>query len=329
MDRRSTFINKEIVDKLKANFVLVAGDCKDWQKGHSETQRWFMSVVSSSHDPVLKNQLRRLPNGEGDTAQGFYVVGADGKLYGWNNSHYGPETVNLLDSSLQAYRRSPQNPILLTEEQISDPFCCTPDSSTSIVQVFTRITPVPTDCDDLNHGVGRDYMWVYADDVRSILSDSAQHADRFSLPKNLVARLVRFHLVDNVRGEPDEWKSQDIKLANFTVKLIAEDAIAKHFQFEGEYRQETENHCRGQQGTLFGRFDIALGSGKIENLRAYGEAQAWGESRFTPGAPKGKFGLVTAMISADDSYARTIAPHAIYGDDEEYHVPDLALWHDR
>jgi hypothetical protein len=76
---------------------------------------------------------------------------------------------------------------------------------------------------------------------------------------------------------------------------------------------------------LFGRFDIVTATKKIENFRAYGQATVWGESRFTPGAPKGKFGLLTAMISANDSTANLIAPHAIWGDGQEYHTPEFAL----
>ena len=137
---------------------------------------------------------------------------------------------------------------------------------------------------------------------------------------------MRFHLIDNVRGEPDEWESKDIKQADFRACVVGQDTLAKHVDFKGEYRQETANHRRGQQGTLFGRFDIVTATRKIENFRAYGQATtAWGESRFTPGAPKEKFALVTAMISANDSTAKLIAPHAIWGDGQEYHTPEFAL----
>ena len=81
-----------------------------------------MSIVSSSKDPVLKRQLQRSPNGGGDTAQGFYVIGADGKLYGWNNAHYTPETLKFIDTALEAFRRDPPVPIHLTEEQMTASF---------------------------------------------------------------------------------------------------------------------------------------------------------------------------------------------------------------
>jgi hypothetical protein len=283
-----------------------------------------MSIVSNSKDPNLTRQLQLTSDDEGDTAQGFYVIGADGKFYGWKNVHYAPEVLKFIDTALEAFRRNPPAPIHLTEEQMTASFSRTPESSTSVVQVFTRISPPPAGCDDLNRSVGRDYMWIYGDDVHALLS-ACDSADSFILPRNLVARLVRFHLIDNVRGEPDEWESKDVKQADFTAKFIGQDTLAKHVEFKGEYRQETDNHRRGQQGTLYGKFDIVTATRKIEHFRAYGQATAWGESRFTPGAPKGKFALVTAMISANDRTADVIAPHALWGDGQEYHTPEFSL----
>jgi hypothetical protein len=128
-----------------------------------------------------------------------------------------------------------------------------------------------------------------------------------------------------VRGEPDEWEGKDVKQADFTARVVGQDTLNKHLEFKGVYRQETGNHRRAQQGTLYGQFDIVTATRKIENFRAYGQATVWGESRFTPGAPKGDFGLVTAMISADDGTANLIAPHAIWGDGQEYRTPEFPL----
>jgi len=283
-----------------------------------------MSIVARSNDGELKKQLQRSPNGEGDTAQGFYIIGADGKLYGWNNTHYIPNILRFMDSALDAFRHNPPEQVEISQEQAARSYSIQPDSTTSIVQIFTRVSPLPAACDELNRSVGRDYMWIYADDVEDILSTS-ESASAFPLPRNLVARLVRFHLIDNVRGEPDEWESSDVKLADFSANLVGTNEDAKHFVFHGKYSQETSNHGRGQEGTLDGEFDILTATKKMANFRAFGKATVWGESTFTPGAPKGKFGLLTAMIPANDAPANLIAPHAVWDDGKEYHAPDLTL----
>jgi hypothetical protein len=283
-----------------------------------------MTIVANSNDSNLKGQLKRAPDGGGDTAQGFYVVGADGKFYGWNNAHYMPEVLRFMGSALEAFRQNPPGHVEISQAQISAPFSHSPDLTTSVVRVYTRIRPLPTGCGDLNRSVGRDHLWIYADDIEEILAASTKEKS-FSLPKKLVARLVRFHMIDNVRGEPDDWQSEDVKQATFTAQLLRQDATSKHFQFHGVYAQETANHRRGQEGTLDGEFDIVLSTGKVASFRAFGEALAWGESRWTPGAPKGKFGLVTAMISVQDETSNAVPPQFMWGDGQYYHAPELVL----
>lgn len=198
-----------------------------------------MAIVLNSGNSELIKKLERRPDGGGDTTQGFYVVGADGKLYGWFNAHHVPYTLHSIKSALEAYRRDPLARVEISQKEISSPYSNSPDSTTSVVRTFTRIRPLPAGCDDLNNAIGRDHLWIYADDVQAIEAASRNNKDKsFSLPKNLVARLVRFHLIDNVRGEPDDWESEDVKQANFTAQLVSQDTKAKHFQFHGVYSQE-------------------------------------------------------------------------------------------
>lgn len=280
-----------------------------------------MGIVARSNDVDLNEQMKPGVNDDGQTAQGFYILGADGKFYGWINTNYIPEILEFMDSGVSAFRNSPPKHVQISARELSDRFSNTPASSTSVIRVFTRISPVPAGCDDLNRGVGRDHLWIFADDVQDLLAAS-NRSKTFSVPKQLVSRMVRFHLNDNVRGEPDEWANSQVKHADFTANLVGEDKLAKHFQFKGTYAQETEDRRRGQRGTLEGRFDIILASKKIANFRAFGNAKTWGESRFTPGAPKGTFGLITAMIDTNDAVSKVVPPQSLWDDGEDYHHPE-------
>lgn len=315
----STFRNADIVKKLKENFVTVAGDCKEFQNGQSETRDWFMQVVARSNNPDLKKQLEAHPGGGGLTAQGFYILSADGNFSDWINTHYAPEILNFLDRGLAACRSRALMPVRISAKQIAASYAKTPDPTTSVLRIFTRISPLPAACDELNKAVGRDHMWIYADDVRKLL-ESCRISKSFPLPEPLLTRLLRFHLDDNVRGEPDHYERSQIKRSAFTARYLGGLQV-KHFSFSGSYTLEDQGKKRGQRGSLEGSFDIDASKERILNWKAFGKAEVYGQSTFSPGAPKGKFQLLSAFLSADDETARTIPPHALWGDGEYYKNP--------
>jgi hypothetical protein len=309
------------VSRLQKNFVAFAGDCKELQNGKSQTRDWFMQIVNHANNKELQDQMKPGKNGDGNTAQGFYIIGADGKLYGFMNSHYIPEVVKFMDQGIAEFKKNPPTKATITQEQLKDRFAHTPDATTAVVQVFTRIKPLPAGCDELNKSVGRDYLWVFPDDVQQLVAAS-EGDTTFKMPKPLVSRLVRYHLNDNVRGEPDHaWDGREVKSADFKARLVGEKNGVKHFEFEGSYKQEGGTPKHGQQGTLAGMFDIEVAKNRLTNFRAFGQAEAWGRSRFTPGEPKGAFTLVTAMVDAKDEASRIVQPHALW-DLEGYHHPD-------
>ena len=69
---------------------------------------------------------------------------------------------------------------------------------------------------------------------------------------------------------------------------------------------------------------IEASAARVTYFRAYAEARAWGASRFTQGAPPGRFPVVIAMIEADDSIARAVPPQGI-SEGDDYRSPRLAL----
>ena len=281
-----------------------------------------MNIVAHANNPELSAQMKPTSGGGGLTAQGFYIIDADGTFYGWDNTHYLPNVIRFLDAGLAEFRKHPPSHIEIPNSQLTERFSHTPDATTSVVRVFTRIRPIPEGCNDLNKSIGRDHLWIYSDEAQEMLDASKSSKGPFPLSRSLVGRLVRWYLTDNVRGEPDEWQKEDIKDATFTANLVGQNSKEKQFHFTGKYAQETANQKRGQQGTLEGRFDILIGSDKVVNFRAYGKALAWGRSTWTPGEPKGKFGLVTAMVSADDPTSQTVAPHFYWGNGGDYRDSD-------
>lgn len=271
-----------------------------------------MSMVETADNQSLREQLK--PAGdEGNTAQGFFIVGADGKFYGWDNYHKTEHIMRFLDEGLERFHANPPAKIAVSQQDLEEHFCIVPEPDTSIVRVYTRIRPVPSGADDLNNSVGRDFLWVLGDETKQISDTAHDDHSEFSLPPNLVARIVRFHMLDNVRGEPDHWQPGEIKDCVFTARMVHSNKDVKSYEFHGKFSQQSRNGKRTFDGTIEGQFEIATNSPKMTKFRALANATASGASRFTPGAPAGRFPVVIAMTEADDPLTKIVPPHALDG----------------
>jgi hypothetical protein len=214
----------------------------------------------------------------------------------------------------------------LTIAAAAAPFAKTPDPTTSVVRVFSRIRPLPEGAHVLNTSVGRDHLWIYADEVRQMLAASAEDRETpFPLPPSLAARMTRFHLIDNVRGEPDMWEANQIKQADFTLRRVADTNTTRTFAFTGTFAQELPNGERGQHGTIEGEFTAYKESAMITHFRAYSGGEAWGASTYTQHAPPGRFPLVMAMVETDDAVSRIVPPQALAWS-VNYHDPQQGVY---
>lgn len=281
------------------------------QFGKTETRKWIMSVINAMPDPDLKHQRAE---GE-DTIQGFYIMAADGTSYGWLNDNDANEVSSFMDRALPQFQNRHAQNIQISDALMKEKWSQTPPPGTAVVRVFSRIRPLPQGAHDSNNAVGRDHLWIYPSEIDAMI-EGAEQGGAVELPQTLVARMVRFHLLDNVRGEPDMWKGDEIRQADFTAgaRQIGSNRLA--VSFAGTFNQETQNKKRGFQGHIKGELEIDKASKQVVRFRAYGEGKAWGVSRFTPNAPRGQFPLVIAMIETNDAISKVVPPEAIYYDYE-------------
>jgi hypothetical protein len=68
---------------------------------------------------------------------------------------------------------------------------------------------------------------------------------------------------------------------------------------------------------LEGILELDKGQKRIKMAKIYASGDAFGEQRFTTGAPDGKFPLKLAMVLVEDDLSRNIAPHPIHVGSEE------------
>src|SRR5436309_3699562 len=183
----------------------------------------------------------------GHTMQGLYAAAPDGTSYGWLNDRSIENLNALLDRALREFRSRPESEASAEPEAPSPWRSRSPDPSTAVIRVFSRIRPLPRGAAPLNRSVGRDHLWIYEDEARAMLAAPAG-GEAFELPETLAARMVRFHLIDNVRGEPDFWKPAEVRKARFVARAAGEEGTVRRFTFSGEFGQSLEDGSRGQEG---------------------------------------------------------------------------------
>lgn len=250
------------------------------QTGRSAQRDWFLAAARQVKPDVDK----------GITAQGRYVVGADGTAYGYNNNRSVERVLAMMDSALSQFQARPGGPV----PKGGHPSGRAWPEGVQTVRVAARVRPVPEGCDPMNQNVARDHLWI--------LPEEAKELGRGKFPTSLATRICRFSLVDNVRGEPDHWKADEVELSEFWP--------SGEGQFSGLFSMETADGKRGLRGTI--EVDAAAQGGKLTRFLAYASVQAWGRSTYTPGEPPGKFPMAIAMRLVDDEVSRTVPPQAVF-----------------
>ena len=110
----------------------------------------------------------------------------------------------------------------------------------------------------------RDYIWFRREEMLSIVPDGVAVEDTYPFPEGLTRRLVRYHLVDYVRGEAPPWPPDSVRDAAMTLTVTGmtldwiDLKLSGHAQLlaEGEWY---DGACRerGLDAVLLGnlRFD--------------------------------------------------------------------------
>jgi hypothetical protein len=291
------------VQRLKTEFIPYAGERNFLER---RVGSWWMPVVQSANP---RHQ-------SGQTTQGSYVIGADGTAYAWDNFNQpGDRFGMLLDRGLAAFKARPSGPVRVDTSFAQS---CKPPaipSDVSVVSIYTRIRPLPSGAASQNANIGREYLWIYKDEVRQML----QGKGTFAMPRSLAARIVLYGIIDNVRGQVVPWQPRDVSKIEFTVTAQPTYSRAARFKFSGSFAKRGTTPFftdRGHEGKIEGTFEVDQATEVVTKFRAYSEGVAWGVAPHArPDVPPaGKYPLVVAMVEAQDRTMCVWPATAMIGD---------------
>jgi hypothetical protein len=313
----SAFADPEIIRMAKEEFVPVAGD--DWyQRRRQDSEGQFFMKVA--------NQGGRKGDG---TRQGIYFFTADGKLLGFRNHQEADVMRGELKKALAEFKKLPAEQRKPGAIQVGEPEKVDPQFTRKlpkggiVVNVYTRIL----DKDDQGafcHGscdftggdkTAHDHLWLAEEDWKSLVPVNAKKGDSVELPARVALRLMRYHFVDNTRGEPTFWKRAEVR-AN-TLKLTVTDVTPQSvtLKLDGTALMATDvDTSKAKRGfdvavlaTL--RYDVA--SKRLDKFEGVAVGNHWGQGNYTGGARAGRRPLGIAFeLATGDSPLDAIPPQA-------------------
>lgn len=229
---------------------------------------------------------------QGQTTQGFYVIGADGSAYVFNNNRSVERVLDFMRRGFEGFQAKPP---VASEIPAAQSVQIKPPPGATVLRLYSRIKPAPAGCDPSNENLQRDHLWILPDEVASMA--------KLEAPPALVNRLCRFTFVDAIRGEPDFWRPEEIRANKFEVTKNPKGG----YLLKGPFAMQSADGKRGIEGTLEAELNIT--DQKITAFKGFAESTAWGSGTYTPSAPTGKFPLKFAFLLAPAA-KDSVAPQA-------------------
>ncbi len=287
LDRESTFANPAIVKLLQTRFIPVAID-QAYQRRQKDNEGKFYQKIANQGP-------RKVGRG---TTQGLYTADASGRLLAFTNNRGAQRVQRMMQTALQKHR--PVKVAAITKGTPDARYNPQPPKGGLVVRVTSKILGGYEEPENewrriFQTSLGRDNLWIRADEHAALAKGQ--------LPKSLLKRLARYHLVDNTRGEPPMWRENEIQ------KLEGKITNGK---LRGTVHLKTAKSDRGYEAELFGRVETK--GGNVTRLDVVAKGQFWGEGTYTRNAPKGRFPLAIAFTLADGKDAAdTIPPQGSRG----------------
>jgi hypothetical protein len=300
--RALAFSDPEILRMARDEYVPVA--CDDWYQRRREDDEghFFRSVA---------DQGPRKGAG-GSTRQGIYCLTPSGKLLAYKNAQDAAVMREVLRQGLGKWRRLPASERRPGAYQYAGPekvdarYVRTPSPGGLIVNVYTRIL------DQGKDGLGRDtcsftggdqaardHLWLTKPDWQALVRAGTRKGQRFPMARPVADRLLRFHLVDNTRGEPNFWRPEDVRQAELTWTVEEATPVSLRLRLDGSALLATDADLgrarRGYDARLLGYLHFDREKGVVDRFDLLAVGDHWGRGTYTPGSRPGRKPLGVAL----------------------------------
>jgi len=162
-----------------------------------------------------------------------------------------------------------------------------------------------------------DYAWFRRDEALQWIPQSISTGSSFEVPRSLVERLVRFHMIDNVRCHMAKtFRKDDVQKARITGKVVEVKGGIASIRYEGESRSERRDTQVGYECKILGRALFNAASGRFQAFELIAVGKRWGIMETRDSAEATPMGFVFIIPPGND--ARDHAPPRFLVIENEY-----------
>lgn len=256
------------------------------------------------------------------TRQGTYCVTPSGVLLGSTNHRDPRRIAELLRTSLVKWNALDASERLLDTDpresarSIRRPELQYPEDGL-VLRVDSRDLPrtwegaETADSEDWHTDAWNfDYAWFNASELERLVPAELEAGTTWDLADDLVERLCRLHVADNVRGQTDRYAPDQVRAARLAATVTKiEDGVA-HLRLEGAVHLVDDERERGMRGTMLGTARVSLEAPRsFEAFEVVVVADRWGATRFNQRSEdRGHAPIGFAIHLAGDGPTERVAP---------------------
>lgn len=250
----------------------------------------------------------------GSTRQGIYCFTAAGQLLAYRNSADPTVMRETLEQGLRRWKALPADDRKAGAVKVPDVgkvdarYARTPPEGGLVLKSYTRILDrekgafVRGTCETRGGDrAARDHLWLTKEEAQALVPKDPKKGQRVELPAAMVQRLLRFHLTDNTRGEPNLWTADEVRKHELTLTVTGVDAKSIEMELIGQALLSTagEKAQRGFDAALRGRVRYDRAEKKFTRFDVLAVGDHWGEGTFTRQARAGRQPLGIAFELTD------------------------------
>ena len=199
------FSNNSIIKWLKQDFVPVAISVSYLQEEDNRDGLLFRKIAEQGH---YAGRTKPTP-----TRQGLYIATIDGTLLASANTNSPIEVLQLMQKGINGWNRGRKNSAGKFSTTSAKP---TRHSTVEfpegglILRQTVRDLPRPGEPSHKTDQHNFDHVWMTPEEIKAFAPSSPEPGFSYDIPRKIAHRLVRFSLVDQVKGESDAWSQENI-----------------------------------------------------------------------------------------------------------------------
>lgn len=283
------------------------------QRGGDAECRFFQGIMEQGHYGG-----RTAPTG---TRQGTYAVTPGGAFLASVNTRRAKDMARMLERALAAWEAMEPAERLgdAIELDAAQRFERHYPEDGLVLRCVSRDLEVQEDlspADWRRSAWNQDFAWFRKDEVERFLPATEVGATR-ALPEELVRRLTRLHLLDNVRGQTPAFRAEHVQVAELELVVVAIEDGAQRLELRGRTRVERPkgwHEAPQPQGLAFDLLGRALArDGRFEEFELLAVGSRWGGTQYNAREGQAESKLAIALVLDADAPRVAPANHWHYG----------------